>query len=134
MNRNRSSRGQGLVEFALVLPIFILCLVAVFDLGHVVWANDTLGNAAREAARYAIVHGGSESTACPVGPMNPARTAPAPAASTDCPYPSPSKQAIKDIAIAKTMGAGSGVTVSVCYGNVTTCVNDTDAVGSKSAW
>jgi Flp pilus assembly protein TadG len=27
-------RGQALLEFALVLPIFILLLVAIFDLGR----------------------------------------------------------------------------------------------------
>ena len=41
-------RGQALVEFALVLPIFILLLVAIFDLGRAVFAYNTLTNAARE--------------------------------------------------------------------------------------
>ena len=67
----------------LVIPIFVLLLVGTFDLGHVVWANDALSSAAREAARYAIVHGGSSSTACPVGP--PADSAIVPAARTGLP-------------------------------------------------
>ena len=50
------SRGQGLVEFALVLPIFVLILVALFDLGRAVFAYNTLTNAAREGARHAIVN------------------------------------------------------------------------------
>jgi Flp pilus assembly protein TadG len=49
-------RGQALVEFALVLPIFILLLVAIFDLGRAVFAYNTLTNAAREGARIAIVN------------------------------------------------------------------------------
>ena len=49
-------RGQALVEFALVLPIFILVLVAIFDLGRAVFAYNTLTNAAREGARMAIVN------------------------------------------------------------------------------
>jgi len=49
-------RGQALVEFALVLPIFILLLVAIFDLGRAVFAYNTLTNAAREGARMAIVN------------------------------------------------------------------------------
>jgi len=129
--RRRSARGQGLVEFALILPIFMICLVAVFDLGHVVWANDALANAAREAARFAIVHGGSDSTVCPVGPLDPLKTAPAPTAS--CPNPSPSRQAVKDVAIDRAMGSGGALTVSVCYGNVSTCQNDTDEPGATNA-
>lgn len=49
-------RGQALVEFALVIPIFLLVLVAIFDLGRAVFAYNTLTNAAREGARTAIVN------------------------------------------------------------------------------
>ena len=48
-------RGQSLVEFALVLPIFLLVLMGLFDLGRGVYAYITINNAAREAARLAIV-------------------------------------------------------------------------------
>jgi Flp pilus assembly protein TadG len=51
-----AKHGQALVEFALVLPIFILLLVAIFDLGRAVFAYNTLTNAAREGARIAIVN------------------------------------------------------------------------------
>jgi hypothetical protein len=54
--RSRRSRGQALVEFALVIPIFLLLLVALFDLGRAVFAYNTLTNAAREGARTAIVN------------------------------------------------------------------------------
>lgn len=49
-------RGQALVEFALVIPLFLLLLVAIFDLGRAVFAWNTLSNAAREGARIAIVN------------------------------------------------------------------------------
>lgn len=49
------SKGQSLVEFALVLPIFILVLVGILDLGRAVYAYNTLNNAAREGSRLAIV-------------------------------------------------------------------------------
>ncbi len=52
----RSGRGQALVEFALVLPILLLLLVAIFDLGRAAFAYNTLTNAAREGARIAIVN------------------------------------------------------------------------------
>jgi Flp pilus assembly protein TadG len=45
-----------MVEFALVIPIFLLLLVALFDVGRAVFAYNTLTNAAREGARMAIVN------------------------------------------------------------------------------
>lgn len=119
-----SPRGQTLVEFALVMPIFLMLLIGIFDLGRVVWANDTLASAAREGVRYAIVHGGSELNPCPVGPA--ALPALVPAPSTDCPYPSPSRQSVKDVVSEWLIGLSSPVTVSVCYGVVDVCVDDTD--------
>ena len=53
---SRRTRGQALVEFALVIPLFLLMLVALFDLGRAVFAYNTLTNAAREGARLAIVN------------------------------------------------------------------------------
>jgi hypothetical protein len=131
MTRRDRSRGQAMVEFALVIPVFILLMVGIFDLGRVIWVNDTLSTAAREAARYAIVHGGTESNLCPVGP--PAVTAVIPAPSASCPHPAPSRQAIKDIALHWASGTSSNVTVSVCYGTVTSCSGDTDAAGATDA-
>jgi TadE-like protein len=52
----RRSQGQGLIEFALVIPIFLLLMVSLFDLGRAVFAYNTLTNAAREGARMAIVN------------------------------------------------------------------------------
>jgi len=51
----RRSRGQALVEFALVLPIFLLILFALIDMGRYVYLNSTLSQAAREGARVAAV-------------------------------------------------------------------------------
>lgn len=56
-HRGRSrSRGQGLVEFALVFPLFILLVMAIVDLGLSVFAYNSITNAAREGARLAIVN------------------------------------------------------------------------------
>ena len=63
------SRGQALVEFALVAPVFILALMAVIEFGRAIYTIQILNNAAREGARYAIVHGAS--SGCPSGPMPP---------------------------------------------------------------
>jgi Flp pilus assembly protein TadG len=52
---SRRGRGQGLAEFALVIPIFLVVFLAVFDLGGVVFAYNSITNAAREGARLAVV-------------------------------------------------------------------------------
>ena len=52
----RRGQGQSLVEFALVLPIFLLLFFAVVDLGSAVFTFNSLTNAAREGARLAIVN------------------------------------------------------------------------------
>ena len=55
MMPNRDPRGQSLVEFALIVPIFVLVMVGIFDVGRAVFAFNTINQAAREAARLAIV-------------------------------------------------------------------------------
>jgi Flp pilus assembly protein TadG len=57
--RRRRSRGQGLVEFALIFPVFMLILFAIFDVGRLVFAYTSITNAAREGARLAIVNQGT---------------------------------------------------------------------------
>lgn len=52
----RRERGQSLVETALVMPIVVLMLVGLFDLGRAVYAYNTVSNAAREGARVAAVN------------------------------------------------------------------------------
>ncbi len=54
--RNRRGRGQALAEFALIIPIFLLLLLAIFDMGRAVFIYNGLTNAAREGARLAIVN------------------------------------------------------------------------------
>jgi Flp pilus assembly protein TadG len=48
-------RGQSLVEFALVLPIFLLLIMGVIDVGRYAYMSSTLSNAAREGARTGSV-------------------------------------------------------------------------------
>ncbi len=125
---SRGERGQSLVEFTIVIPIFLAMLFGIFDLGRVVWANNSLAQAAREGARYAIVRGGSALTACPVGPPGPDAVIPSP--SSSCPYPSPSKQGIRDVALQHAVAGGTGTTVTVCYGD--DCAGDIDTVTAGS--
>lgn len=53
MPRCSESRGQALVEFALVIPIVMLVMVGLFDLGRVVFVNNSLSDGARNGARHA---------------------------------------------------------------------------------
>ena len=57
MNRRRGdSRGQSLVEFALVLPILLVMFMGIFDFGRAIFAFNSVSNAAREGMRVAIVN------------------------------------------------------------------------------
>ncbi len=49
------SRGQSLVEFALILPIFFVVVFGLIDGARLVFAYNTVAQAARDAARTAAV-------------------------------------------------------------------------------
>lgn len=52
----KKERGQAIVEFALVLPILLALLCGIIDFGWIYYNQITLNNAAREGARYAVIH------------------------------------------------------------------------------
>lgn len=52
----RREDGQAMVEFALILPIFLLILCGIIDFGWLFYNQLSLNNACREGARYAVVH------------------------------------------------------------------------------
>lgn len=49
-----SSSGQGLLEFALVLPLVLFLFFGVFEFGRFFYAKLTLQHAVAEAARFAV--------------------------------------------------------------------------------
>jgi hypothetical protein len=67
MPRRRRSRGQGLVEFAFAAPIFFFLMFGLIELGRAVYYTQILDTAARDGARYGVVHGFQ--SFCPSGPM-----------------------------------------------------------------
>ena len=73
--RGARSRGQALVEFALIFPLIVLILFGVMDLGRAIYAYNTIGNAARVGARVAAVNQLETSLECnqsrPVEDANP---------------------------------------------------------------
>ena len=60
--RAASQCGQTLVEFALVIPLFALLCMALLDFGRVVYAQNTIAQAAREASRLGVVEPDDSST------------------------------------------------------------------------
>lgn len=45
-------RAQAIVEFALVLPILMMLLVGIFEVGRMIYTYAAVNNASREAARF----------------------------------------------------------------------------------
>ncbi len=56
MKPRRKERGQELVEYALILPIMLLILMSILDLGRAVYYYSAIHNSAREGARYGIIN------------------------------------------------------------------------------
>jgi hypothetical protein len=132
--RGRLDRGQGLAEFAIVLPVFLLVVFGMIDVGRVIWATDDITNAAREGARYASVHGGtfcsaptSTTVCCPTGPSLSGTPA------SGCPTWSPdSKEPTRNATRAYFVAAGRSTTVWVCYYTTTACSGNTDQSGASN--
>ncbi|KAB0666539.1 pilus assembly protein [Oryzomonas japonica] len=56
LHRIRGSKGQALVELALILPILLLLILGVIEFGRAFYMKNTLTNAVRHAARKAAVN------------------------------------------------------------------------------
>lgn len=54
-------RGQGLVEFALVLPVFLLLVLGIIEFGRIMVTYSSISTASRDAVRYAISVGDNSS-------------------------------------------------------------------------
>lgn len=62
MSRQRHDRhlGQAIVEFALAIPVFVLLVFGLLDVGRLVYINNAVAQAAREAARWGSVQSRSQ--------------------------------------------------------------------------
>jgi Flp pilus assembly protein TadG len=90
--RQSSRRGQTLVEFAIILPLLLLIIFGVIDLGRAFYTSVVLSNAAREGARFAALNYGDAAV-------------------------SPIEDAIRIAALAEADGSGiSGITISLPSG------------------
>jgi Flp pilus assembly protein TadG len=57
--RGSGQKGSVMIESAGVLLVFLLIIFGIMDWARVMLANNFVSYAAREATRYAIVHGSS---------------------------------------------------------------------------
>ena len=58
----RDRCGVVAVEFALIIPVFLLMTYGFMELGRALFIQNSLGHAVYEAQRYAIVHGATSSS------------------------------------------------------------------------
>ena len=70
---NPGQSGQSLVEFSLVIGFVMLVFVSMIQMILLMYAYSTLANAAKEGARYAVVHGTGNS---PSGCSGPGKSSP----------------------------------------------------------
>ena len=54
--KNKKQSGQSLLEFAITLPLLLLLIMGVYDLGRGIYYYSAIHNAAREGARYGAVN------------------------------------------------------------------------------
>lgn len=52
MDRQRPDRGQSMIELAIAIPVLLLVLAAVVDIGRLAYTTITLNDAARAGAAY----------------------------------------------------------------------------------
>lgn len=61
-----NEKGQSLVEFALVMPIFLSLILGMLEFGWIFNGQITLTSAAREGARVAVVYDTAAAASTPV--------------------------------------------------------------------
>lgn len=58
----RSRKGSALVEFAVVLPVFLLFVLGMIEYGRMVMVQQIITNAAREGARVGVLDNSTSAT------------------------------------------------------------------------
>jgi len=75
--KHERTRGQSLVEFALVFPVLMLLIGGIIQFGIIFWSQNTLTQIARDTGRWA-----SSQLGCTTGTVNVLATAKSLAASS----------------------------------------------------
>jgi Flp pilus assembly pilin Flp len=55
-NFKDDEKGSTLVEYAIGATVFVIATFAVLEFGRALWAHNALTDAARQGARYAVLH------------------------------------------------------------------------------
>jgi Flp pilus assembly protein TadG len=95
----RSLRGQSMIEFAIMLPLFLVLVGGVCDFGMYMFQREQAGSCVREVARKASIR---------------SSTAASSSASPQC-QKAASKSALALTSGYMTLGAGFPVTASISY-------------------
>ena len=61
-NFKQDEKGSTLVEYAIGATVFVMAVFAVLEFGRALWAHNALTDAARQGARYAVLHTSAEDT------------------------------------------------------------------------
>ncbi len=61
-HKQPGARAQAIVEFAIVLPVLLAMLIAIFEFGRMVFIYTAATNASREAVRFASAIGFQDTT------------------------------------------------------------------------
>jgi Flp pilus assembly protein TadG len=62
MKRDTRERGSAMVETAIAIPILLVLMVGIFEIGRAFQTWQVLTNAAREGARMAVIPSSSQTT------------------------------------------------------------------------
>jgi Flp pilus assembly protein TadG len=62
-NKIRQRRAAALVEFLVVVPMFFIIMISIFEYARLLFTMQMLNNAAREGARFAVVNVTTATTA-----------------------------------------------------------------------
>lgn len=65
MRRRAARRGQALVEFALVIGLFMLVVGGLVQFGIILWSQNAITQVARDTARWAVTQSASPCDAAP---------------------------------------------------------------------
>jgi len=52
----RASEGVAAVEFAIILPVFVMFVMGIFEGGRMLWIRNSIQTATEEAGRFAMAH------------------------------------------------------------------------------
>jgi len=55
LTHDKQTKGQALVEMAIILPLLLLLVLGIFEFGRAMYIKNTLTQAARAGARAAVV-------------------------------------------------------------------------------